>query len=44
MEIVSREVAVHYPPPAERVSHYRPWADSARIVSMVVSFLVGLRR
>jgi glycosyltransferase involved in cell wall biosynthesis len=44
MEIVSREVDVYYPPPAERVSHYRPWSDSARIVFMVVSFLVGLRR
>ena len=44
IEIVSREVAVHYPPPAQRVSHYRPWSDSARIVFTVIPFLVGLRR
>jgi glycosyltransferase involved in cell wall biosynthesis len=44
IEIVSREVAVYYPPPAERVSHYRPWSDSARIVFTVVPFLTGLRR
>jgi hypothetical protein len=44
IEIVSREVAVHYPPPAERVSHYRPWSDSARIVFTVIPFLIGLRR
>ena len=44
IEIVSREVAVYYPPPAERVSHYRPWSDSARIVFTVIPFLVGLRR
>jgi glycosyltransferase involved in cell wall biosynthesis len=44
MEIVSREVAVHYPPPAERVSHYEPWADTVRIIFTVVPFLVGLRR
>lgn len=44
MEIVSREVEVHYPPPAERVSHYDPWADTVRIIFTVVPFLVGLRR
>jgi glycosyltransferase involved in cell wall biosynthesis len=44
MEIVSREVAVHYPAPAERVSHYDPWADTVRIIFTVVPFLVGLRR
>jgi glycosyltransferase involved in cell wall biosynthesis len=44
IEIVSREVAVYYPPPAERVSHYRPWGDTLPIIFTVVSFLVGLRR
>ncbi len=44
MEIVSHEVAVYYPPPAERVSHYEPWADTVRIIFTVVPFLVGLRR
>jgi glycosyltransferase involved in cell wall biosynthesis len=44
IEIVSREVAVYYPAPAERVSHYRPWGDTLPIIFTVVSFLVGLRR
>jgi glycosyltransferase involved in cell wall biosynthesis len=44
MEIVSREVEVFYPPPAERVSHYDPWSDTVRIIFTVVPFLVGLRR
>ena len=44
IEIVSREVAVYYPPPAERVSHYEPWVDTVRIIFTVVPFLVGLRR
>ena len=44
IEIVSREVAVYYPPPAERVSHYQPWRDTIRIIFTVVPFLVGLRR
>jgi glycosyltransferase involved in cell wall biosynthesis len=29
-------VQVYYPPIAERVSHYRPWADTLRIVRSVV--------
>lgn len=29
-------IAVHYPPVAERVSHYRPWADTLRIIRTVV--------
>jgi len=38
------DVAVHYPPPGERVSHYEPWLDTCRIIFTVVPFLVGLRR
>lgn len=37
------EVAVFYPPPGERISHYAPWLDTVRIISTVVSFLVRLR-
>jgi glycosyltransferase involved in cell wall biosynthesis len=28
-------VEVHYPPVAERVSHYRPWVDTVRIVRTI---------
>jgi glycosyltransferase involved in cell wall biosynthesis len=34
-------VEVYYPPVAERVSHYRPWLDTMRIVRSVVRVLVG---
>lgn len=37
------EVAVYYPPPGERISHYDPWLDTCRIIVTVVSFLVRLR-
>jgi glycosyltransferase involved in cell wall biosynthesis len=40
----SLEIAVHYPPPGERVSHYEPWRDTCRIIFTVVPFLIGLRR
>jgi hypothetical protein len=43
IDIRTREVAVYYPPPGERVSHYDPWADTCRIIVTVVSFLVRLR-
>ena len=32
-------VVVHYPPVAERVSHYRPWVDTVRIVRTVARVL-----
>lgn len=41
--IESCEVAVFYPPPGERISHYDPWLDTCRIIATVVSFLVRLR-
>ena len=37
------EVAVFYPPPGERISHYDPWLDTCRIIVTVVSFLVRVR-
>jgi len=43
IDIRTREVAVYYPPPGERISHYDPWADTCRIIVTVVSFLVRLR-
>lgn len=43
IEIRTCDVAVYYPPPGERVSHYDPWADTCRIIVTVVSFLVRLR-
>jgi glycosyltransferase involved in cell wall biosynthesis len=43
LDIRSCDVAVYYPPPGERVSHYDPWADTCRIIATVVSFLVRLR-
>jgi glycosyltransferase involved in cell wall biosynthesis len=35
LALVGVPVAVHYPPVAERVSHYRPWQDTVRIVRTV---------
>jgi glycosyltransferase involved in cell wall biosynthesis len=34
-------VGVHYPPVAERVSHFRPWVDTARIVRTVARIMLG---
>lgn len=43
IDIQTCEVAVFYPPPGERISHYDPWLDTYRIIVTVVSFLVRLR-
>lgn len=43
IDIDTCEVAVFYPPPGERISHYDPWLDTCRIIATVVSFLVRLR-
>jgi glycosyltransferase involved in cell wall biosynthesis len=40
--LVGVPVRVHYPPAAERVSHFRPWEDTARIVVTTVRVLLGL--
>jgi glycosyltransferase involved in cell wall biosynthesis len=43
VDIRTCPVAVHYPPPGERISHFDPWLDTCRIIVTVVSFLVRLR-
>ena len=43
VEIDSIDIEVHYPPPEERHSHYRPWLDTLRIIRMVVPFWRGWR-
>ncbi len=44
LEVRTREIRVHYPPPDELVSHYDPWIDTIRIIRTVVPFAAGLRR
>jgi glycosyltransferase involved in cell wall biosynthesis len=44
MEVRGVPVHVHYPPIAERVSHYRPWPDTLRIVRSVVRVLADPSR
>ncbi len=41
MPVLGVPVAVYYPPVAERVSHYRPWADTLRIIRSVLRVVVG---
>jgi hypothetical protein len=38
--LVGVPVRVHYPPAAERVSHFDPWLDTLRIIGTVVRVLV----
>ena len=40
IDLVGVPVHVHYPPAATRVSHYRPWVDTLRIVRTVLRVLV----
>lgn len=42
--VVCRTVRVHYPPADLRVSYYRPWLDTIRIIFIVVGLILGLRR
>jgi len=44
MDVRGVPVRVHYPPIAERVSHYRPWPDTLRIVRSVLRVLFGTAR
>jgi len=37
-------VQVYYPPIAERVSHYRPWVDTLRIIRTVLRVVSGTSR
>jgi len=39
--IVGTPVRVHYPPPAERVSHYDPWRDTLRIIAVTLRVTYG---
>lgn len=39
MDVRGVEVEVYYPPVAERVSHYRPWVDTWRIIRTVLRAL-----
>ena len=39
LTIVSVPVEVYYPPPAQRTSHYRPWADTVRIIFVVLGLI-----
>jgi hypothetical protein len=41
MPVLGVPVAVYYPPVAERVSHYRPWTDTVRIIRTVLRVMVG---
>jgi glycosyltransferase involved in cell wall biosynthesis len=38
--IRSVPVETYYPPPAERISHYRKWRDTLRIIRVVLPFLI----
>ena len=39
-----RTVKVYYPPADERISYYRPFVDTVRIIFIVVGLILGLRR
>jgi len=41
MAVVGVPVDVHYPPIAERVSHYRPWRDTLRVIGVVLKVLAA---
>lgn len=43
MPIHSIPVDVYYPPAAERISHYRPWGDTVRIIAVVVGLILRRR-
>ncbi|MFN2426372.1 MAG: glycosyltransferase family 2 protein [Candidatus Binatia bacterium] len=42
--VVCRTVKVYYPPAELRVSYYRPWIDTIRIIFIVVGLILRLRR
>ncbi len=39
--VVGVPVQVHYPPVAERITHYRPFVDTVRIIRTVLRVLAG---
>jgi len=40
LSIVSVPVRAYYPPPAERVSHFRPFVDTVRIIRIVLRLIL----
>src|SRR5207244_8733315 len=40
MPLLGVPVDVYYPPVAERVSHFKPWRDTLRIIGTVVRVVV----
>lgn len=44
LPVVCRSVKVYYPPAEERISYYRPWLDTVRIIFIVVGLILRLRR
>jgi glycosyltransferase involved in cell wall biosynthesis len=42
--VVCRTIEVYYPPAELRVSYYRPWVDTIRIIFIVVGLILKLRR
>ena len=42
--VICRTVKAYYPPAEERVSYYRPWLDTVRIIFIVVGLILRLRR
>jgi glycosyltransferase involved in cell wall biosynthesis len=42
--VVCRPIQVYYPPAELRVSYYRPWVDTIRIIFIVVGLILKLRR
>ena len=44
MPVVCRTVKAYYPPADERISYYRPWIDTIRIIFIVLGLIWGFRR
>jgi hypothetical protein len=40
IELISVPVQAYYPPPAERVSHFRPFVDTVRIIRIVLRLIL----
>ena len=38
--VLSVPVQAYYPPPAERVSHFRPFVDTVRIIRVVLRLIL----
>jgi glycosyltransferase involved in cell wall biosynthesis len=44
MPVACRTVKAWYPPADQRISYYRPWLDTVRIIFIVVGLILRLRR